>query len=230
MIDVQRPAEAPASLAEKKSYAGTDVLEALYVTFLGKCYLCETCVVVGTLQVDHRKAKGDERFAHLEHAWENLFPVCGEFGCNQRRAKMYPEGGMLSPGDGVEHRVIQRLDGAVSPSLRKAGVTAFVFHPADPADVAATNTAAELDRIHNATGSSALAKADALQRAILDHVVSVTQEVFVYLALSDSPGADPAKLQQQRSRVQRYVSRRAPYAMLVRSVFARHDAVRALFD
>jgi hypothetical protein len=230
VIDVERPSRAPASLAEKKSYAGWDVLEALHAAFLEKCYLCETCVSVGTFQVDHRKPKGDARFEHLEHAWENLFPVCNEFGCNQRRTQTYPEGGMLSPGDGVERRVIQKIEGSVSPSLRKGGAVDFVFLAADPAEIAAVNTAQELDRIHNGTGSSAAHKAAALRLAILDHVVSVTGEIVQYLALAATPGADAGIIAERRRCVQRLVSRRAPYAMLVRSFFVEHGAVRALFD
>jgi hypothetical protein len=230
VIDVARPSQAPASLAEGKGYAGRDVLEALHAAFLEKCYLCETCVAMGTFQVDHRKPKGDARFDHLEHAWENLFPVCNEFGCNQRRPKTYPEGGMLSPGDGVEHRIVQKIEGSVLPSLRKAGATAFVFLAADPADTAAKNTAHELDRIHNGTGSSAVEKAAALRLAIVDHVVAVTGEIFKYLALADTPGADAGRVEGHRWKVQRLVSRRAPYAMLVRSLFVEHGAVRALFD
>src|SRR5690606_24339379 len=75
MIDVERPAEAPASLAGG-TYSGTDVLEALHSTFQGKCYLCESPIELGTFQVDHRKPKGDERFDDLVCAWPNLFPTC----------------------------------------------------------------------------------------------------------------------------------------------------------
>jgi hypothetical protein len=217
-------------LAERKGYAGQDVLEALYAVFREKCYLCETKVSMGTFQVDHRKPKGDGCFEHLEHDWENLFPVCNMFGCNQRRTRTFPEGGMLSPGDDVEHRVVQKVEGWVSPSLRKSGDVAFVFRATDPAEVAAVNTAEELDRIHNGTGSSAADKAAALRYAIFEHLVTVSLAVFHYRGLAEEPGADPGTIAERRWRVQRLVSRSAPYAMLVRSLFVEYAAVRALFD
>jgi hypothetical protein len=84
MIDVHRPAESPASLARGKSYKDKDVLEALHDAFLGKCYLCETEIEVGTFEVDHRKPRGDARFSHLEFTWMNLYPACKMHSCNQR--------------------------------------------------------------------------------------------------------------------------------------------------
>ncbi|AUX30535.1 MULTISPECIES: HNH endonuclease [Sorangium] len=230
MIDVERPTEAPASLREGKSHTGADVLEALHCVFLGKCYLCETPVALGTFEVDHRRPRADERFAHLICAWDNLFPTCATFDCNQRRRKSYPNGGLLDPGQGVELRILQRIDGVVSVSLRKSGTVDIVFRAADPNDLAAVNTAEELDRIHNGTRSSAIHKVNALRRAILEHVSSVNMEVYRLVSVSASPTADPAVLDEQRRRVQALVSRRAPYAMLVRSVFASLDLVRALFD
>lgn len=41
MIDVERSALAPASLARGTSCTEQDVREALHRDFLGKCYLCE---------------------------------------------------------------------------------------------------------------------------------------------------------------------------------------------
>lgn len=230
MIDVERPSEAPASLGEGKHYTGTDVLEALHRAFHGKCYLCETPVTLGTFEVDHRRPRADPRFAHLICRWDNLFPTCTTYACNQRRRKKYPDGGLLDPGQGVERRISQRIEGTVSISLRNTGAIAIVFRAADPADVAAVNTAEELDRIHNGTFSAAIPKADALQRAILEHVSSVSMEVYRFVSLSANAMVEPAVVDDQRRRVQALVSRRAPYAMLVRSVFASLDPVRALFD
>ncbi|WP_437319553.1 hypothetical protein [Sorangium sp. So ce385] len=230
MIDVERPAEAPASLAEGKSYTGIDVLETLHHVFYGKCYLCETPIALGTFEVDHRRPKAEQRFAHLICVWDNLFPTCTTFDCNQRRPKKYPDGGLLDPGQGVETRIHQRIQGAVSISLSKSGTVDIVFLAGDPTDVPAVNTAEELDRIHNGTRSSAIHKANALRLAILEHVSSVSMEVYRLVSVSASPTADPAVLDEQRRRVQALVSRRAPYSMLVRSVFASVDLVRALFD
>lgn len=226
MIDVERPVEAPASLAGG-SYSGTDVLEALHATFLGKCYLCESPIELGTFQVDHRKPRSDERFTDLACAWSNLFPTCNEHEYNQRREKKYPDGGLLDPGEGVETRIIQRLEWAASTVLRKAGTTDFVFRAANAADAAAANTARELDRVHNATGSTAVLKASALRMKILAHVTAVTPHVH---ALVTRCPAERHTLEESAHLVEASVSRRAPYAMLVRSLFAHIAAVRSLFD
>ncbi|MFT3766479.1 MAG: hypothetical protein QM820_13340 [Minicystis sp.] len=115
-------------------------------------------------------------------------------------------------------------------SLRKSGTFDLVFRAADPADAAAANTAEELDRIHNGTDSAATEKAAALRLSIIDHVTAVTQEAFRYLTLATGPSAASAEAVERRDRVKKLVSRRAPYAMLVRSYLSPLDAIRALFD
>lgn len=230
MIDVVRPVEAPASLAAAKSYSGHDVRTALHATFLCKCYLCETPVELGTFTVDHRRPKGDPRFAGEKHAWTNLFPACSRFRCNERRERTYPDGGLLDPGDGVEQRVVQEIVRAVSLSLRQAGSSALVFRARGAGDVAAENTARELDRIHNGTDSTATDTASSLRSAIVEHVSAIAPDIHDYALLAASPEADVAVLAELRDRVGRLVSRRAPYSMLVRSYFASIAAVRALYD
>jgi hypothetical protein len=228
VIDVERPRDAPVSLVARRDYRARDVLLALHAAFFGKCYLCETPVVLGTFTVDHRRGRGD--FPELEHVWSNLFPACTEYNCNGRREKKYPEGGLLDPGEGVEQRVAQQLVRIVSPMLSHAGQSALVFRAQRPGDVAAENTARELDRIHNGTGSTATDTADSLRAEILGHVTAIAPLVYEYAMLAADPGADAAALHELRWRVARIVSRRAPYSMLVRSCFAPLDAVRVLFD
>jgi hydroxymethylpyrimidine/phosphomethylpyrimidine kinase len=97
-------------------------------------------------------------------------------------------------------------------------------------DVPAQNAAQELDRIHNGTGSGASDTASSLRTAILEHVTAIAPDVYEYERLTRSPAADAAELDERRWRVAKLVSRRAPYAMLVRSYFAQLDAIRALFD
>jgi hypothetical protein len=227
MIDVQRPAEAPASLAGGRSYRGRDVLEALHAAFRGKCYLCEVPVAIGALEVDHRKPQGEPRFGHLVHDWTNLFPACVTFRCNQRRQKKYPEGDLLSPGEGVETRVLQEIERTISTCLRTTGKIAFRFRPTELADAPAVNAASELDRLHNSGGSL---PADALRTAILEHVGALEPGMRTYEMLCAHAAADPLALAAQKQWVKRFVGRDAPFTMLVRSYFHHLDAVRALFD
>jgi hypothetical protein len=184
--------------------------------------------MLGTFEVEHRKQKVE--FASETYIWENLFPACNEFGCNGRREKSYPVGGLLNPGEGVESRVVQQIERTVSTSLRAGGNCDVVFYAVDPADAPATNTAIELDRIHNATGSAAVEKAMSLRHEILQHVVAIAPEIHDYDRMVKDPKVDMSLLVRQKRIVERLVSRRAPYAMLIRSYFRKIESARALFD
>jgi hypothetical protein len=92
------------------------------------------------------------------------------------------------------------------------------------------NTATELDRLHNGTNSTASDTANSLRNAIRDHVNTVAKEALHYVDLVANPTASATEVAGQRLRVEKLVSRRAPYAMLVRNYFAPITAVRALFD
>ena len=226
MIDVDRPAKPPESLAAGKSYRGLDVIEALHRVFRGKCYLCESPVTLGAIEVDHRRPQGDERFAHLKYDWHNLFPTCASYKCNQRRIAC-PDGELLSPGEGVEMRVVQEVTGCPSSCLAIAGTTEFRFSPTDHRDAAAGHTVRELDHIHNDRSNF---KAMELRLSIHQHVVALASGMRMYEKLCEDPSADPAVLADQKRWVQQWVSRDAPFTMLVRSYFIHVEAVRALFD
>ena len=226
MIDATRRTAAPESLAANDHYDGHDVVEALYVDFLGKCYLCETKVLLGTFGIDHRRPQGARQFPELRCAWTNLFPTCNTHRCNERRRKLYPEGGLLDPGGGhrVEERIAQRLE---RPSAVLASTEArFVFEAVRGDDTPAVNTADELGRIHDGTGASPPAQrtAGALRGAILAHVNLIAQK------LAELEGQQLAERDARTRELRALFSRRAPYTMLVRSCFAGSLVARTLFD
>lgn len=226
MIDIERRAEAPASLAAKKRYDGADVVEALHEDFLGKCYLCETAIKPGTFTIDHRKPKGEGQFPELRGVWANLFPTCNTHRCNERRPKRYPEGGLLDPGGGhrLEERIAQRLE---HPSgVLASAETRFVFEATNQADAPAVNTAEELQRLHAGEGAYPPAQrtAKALRWAILEQVSLIAGKLR---ELSHAEGAE----REARTRELRTLfARRAPYMTLVRSCFVHLPTARALFD
>lgn len=229
MIDVDRKSEPiPTSLRGDK-YDGLDVKQALHRVFLGKCYLCETHVEAGTLSIDHRRPQGDR--SERRHDWENLFPTCYVHNCNGRRLKKYPDGGLLDPSKGeVEGRLRQDYGGMPSRVLASAQCNSQIHFEAVAAeDAAARNTAIELDRIHNGTGSydNAQLTAIALQRSISMRVLEVAERVR---KLDTARLEASAEVAQARLELQILFSRRAPYTMLVRSVFAHRPDLRALFD
>ncbi len=228
MIDITRPSKAPESLFSG-SYSGIDVVYALHEAFLGKCYLCETPVEPGTLDIDHLKPKAKGQFPELECEWTNLFPTCNTHRCNLRREKKYPEGGLLDPGANhcVEQRLQQTIVDLVSGVLQQD--VRCRFSAVDEKDQAAVNSAVELDRVHQGTGSSERAKlsAAALRKAIAKRIMHVATSVRQLLSL-------PADANDRRSELETelriHFSRRAPYTMLVRGYFGHRQELRALFE
>jgi len=225
MIDVIRSGE-PASLAAKQSPWGDDVIDALHLDFLGKCYLCETKIVPGTFTVDHRRQRNHS--PELEHSWHNLFPACNLHNCNGRREQSYPVGGLIDPaanGD-VESRVQQQLS---DPTMVLGNTEAtFLFAATCAADSEAVNTARELDRIHNGTGSYKPAQrtAKALRSTILRHVGWIAEELRT---LERLPTASPERDERLKN-LRKLFARDAPYFMLVRSCFATLPAAQSFLD
>lgn len=230
MIDVKRDEPAPLSLSKEQHYNQLDVLRALHKVFLGKCYLCETAVELGTFEVDHHKPKAE--YSTEKFSWSNLFPTCNTHRCNNRRERSYPASGLLDPAgnEDVENRVSQQIQGDISITLREDSTTSrFSFAATSPADMAAVNTARELDRIHNGTGSSETARETSisLRDAIRRRVFDVAGRVRAFLQI-DPHDVERRKTMESELRV--LLSRRAPYTMLVRSYVTHRAEIRALFD
>jgi hypothetical protein len=164
--------------------------------------------------------------------WTNLFPTCNTHRCNERRKKKYPEGGLLDPagGDGIERRLRQRIVGLVSLVLAIDDDMRLAFEAVERSDIAACNTAEELDRIHNGTDSSSEDTARALRRAIRTEVAKVAKIVMRHERLSQTPSASEAERAALIDKLRKLTSRHAPFTMLVRSYFARNALVSSLFD
>lgn len=84
MFNVSRPAEAPESLAERKSYSEEDVVNKLREIFYDKCYLCEIKdpTSINVEHFDAHQGNLDKKFD-----WNNLFYVCGR--CNNIKLAKY---------------------------------------------------------------------------------------------------------------------------------------------
>jgi hypothetical protein len=213
MIDVTRSQPAPSSLKTRKRYGGQDVRKRLHEDFLGKCYLCESVLPPGRMQIDHRRGQDPET---LIYDWSNLFPACN---CNLHRSKTYPP--LLDPSAGhrVETRLVQWLDGTTEPKFCAASET----------DDQARNTALELDRCH---GRDHTHGSD-LRTAISRRLNLVWPDVFHYERARKSTPTAEVDIQRLKTTVRGHLSRRAPFTMLVRSVFAKFfsdDEWAALID
>lgn len=172
MIDVERSSIAPPSLARGTSWSGEDVIEALHRDFLGKCYLCESTVAIGRIEVDHRFPRhlDIERLHHFE--WANLFPTCSF--CNRRRPKDYPECGLLNPGsDRVETQIEQGAD----PMSTIDEVVCW-FRARDPADACAQATALELQHLHTIESTTTFRARAATRELLVAVRLRYAQHVF----------------------------------------------------
>lgn len=138
MINVIRDPLAPLSLAEQKTYRSEDVLEALHITFRGKCYLTEQVFASAkAMEVDHFVTQTEN--STLAFEWTNLYPIDNK--ANKQRPKTTPPGGYLDPcslADDVEKEVVYVVE---------FGGNAL-FKPRDKTNQKAVNTASLLNHIH----------------------------------------------------------------------------------
>ena len=219
MIEVDRRAKSPESLAAETSWSQEDVVRALHEDFHGKCYLCERPLPAGAMEVDHRKPRNEHD--DLRYEWTNLFPACRY--CNGRRSPHYPVGGLLDPDkDRVESRLKQKAE-VMAAELR------CVFDACDPADAAAANTAQELSRLHSeddATTYRSRAAARDLGDTVHDHYAETVYPLEVKILRARKRGHDLDA--DALDRLRHALGRRSPYTMLIRSLVSPDLA--ELFD
>ncbi len=220
MIQTTRTPSPPKSLKSKTTYKAQDVCEQLREDFYGKCYLCER-EIGAEIQVEHLRPKAG--YPHLEFEWTNLFPACT---CNQRRLKWsgrsetdatgkptgFPIGGMLDPAvDKIEERLIQRP--VIGVSVQESRVE---FFAGDKNDLAACNTAEELNAIHNQGKTGHVLR---LKEQIRNHVA------FIYKKMSEYLEAITIKDENLIAELTREISfwtkPSAPFAGLVRGMLRR---------
>jgi hypothetical protein len=219
MIDVERSPVPPPSLSARSRWDALDVRRALERDFYGKCYLCERLVSLGEAEVDHRVPRSVWREGSFE--WRNLFPSCRY--CNMRRLVHPADAELLSPGQGVETRILQRArtsDDGVSV-VCEFGARHLGDRPADRA-------AEELRHIHSVAGATtgrAAAAAQELLDKIHDHYFRVLYPQELKVLRGRQRGEPDATAEAELARL---VSRRAPFTMLMRSMV--HPVLRDLFD
>lgn len=86
MFNVTRTPNPPESLAERRTWTGADVIDALRRIFHDKCYICETKEPL-SLNVEHFEAhEGDDT---KKFDWNNLFYACGR--CNNIKRHLFNE-------------------------------------------------------------------------------------------------------------------------------------------
>ncbi len=215
MIRVERRIDSPPSLASRSTPFGDDVRIALDEDFSGKCYLCEGIATI-SFDVEHLRPKCD--FPDLAFDWSNLFPAHSR--CNERRKtwtaaerepthQRWPKGGMLDcTCDNVEIRLAQLV-------VTDVGGLSVSFTATDPCDIPAVNTASELNAIHSSNAFWGRQISSDLTRRYVD-VTKAYAELVRLLKQFNEDWEESAVLVQQ-SRVKEMLSRRSPYAALIRA-------------
>ncbi|MDK2595407.1 HNH endonuclease [Pseudoalteromonas obscura] len=84
MFNVKKSDKIPPSLAEKKSWSGEDVWDALVEDFHGKCYLCEEKNPLD-INVEHFHPQGE--YEEKAYEWNNLYMSCSR--CNNIKLSKY---------------------------------------------------------------------------------------------------------------------------------------------
>jgi len=218
MIDVDR-GPAPPSLASGR-YDGDDVIVALHRAFFGKCYLCERPLELGDLEVEHRIPQSER--PDLAADWANLYPSCDR--CNAQRSKTTPQGGYVSPGEGVETRLAQ----AATPSANFNTAIVCSFSATAAKDVAAANTAAELQRLHeveNSRGIRKRFKGVDLLKSIAQHYVRELSHLERRVLDARTTGHSA---HEAEALLRARLSRRPRFTMLMRSLV--DPSLEDLFD
>lgn len=221
MISTERSYPAPQSLKKAVRYNDDDVKDALSDMFHQKCYLCDG-PTFDRFQVEHLRPQS--AFPGLRYRWSNLFPAHGDT-CNQRRLRWgsrgvrrrgqqlnWPRGGMLSPTqDDIENRLIQWVE--IDP-WRNNEIRVH-FRPTHATDIAAKNTADELEHIHNGDGF----QSKAIRSSIYCQYVIVL--VVVNQILSSRIDGNIVQYQRKLQLLRKLICRRAPYSAQMRDAVCR---------
>lgn len=178
-----------------------------------KCYLCER-PIHRDFEVDHRVPQNvchELQLSDLIHCSVNLLPACGS--CNVRRQKSLPaHGSLLTPGydPHIEARLHQRFILDVESRAE--------FAAADPTDIDASNTAAELQRLHSpdtATTEPARGRTEDLLDAIEDHYLEFIHPLVKKVQRGRRRNQLDPRLEDQ---LVLELTRAAPFTMLMHSV------------
>ncbi len=229
MINIERPAQPPASLQLPKvqdylerlakykqdprqdtkpnkpsEYRTSDILTAFEIHFLKKCYLTERKFESAyEMDVEHFAPFSEK--PELVFEWTNLFP--SDHKANMIKPRKTPDGGYLDPckpSDDVENDILY----ALSTYGKKPN-----FKARDQANVKAVNTARLLDLLHNGENERSRENTKYLRRLIQKQFIKTHKAIIEWLNAED----DQERFQAE-TKLRKLVSRRASFTALIRSI------------
>lgn len=237
MINLNRPATAPASLQDTRvqeyldkladykdnpslpkpeppiNYRSSDVLEFFDAYFHAKCYLTEQKFANSWLMdIDHFVPKHER--PELRYEWTNLFPV--EHNANMMRPRKTPAGGYLDPcaeADDIEKEICCRIPfGGGKPR----------FYAVYEGNAKAKNTAHLLNLLHQGRENDldSRKKAEALRHIIRKRCELVLKKILEWQ--NAQLKGDQHEIFRKQQHLKVLLSRKSSFTMVVRSL----DAVK----
>ena len=203
-------------------YRNTDLLTAFDTYFHAKCYLTEELFgSAWEMDVDHFEPVSHNPGRVLD--WTNLYPAAHK--ANVMRGDQYPPGGLLDPcsaTDNVEFDIIYTL----VEQGEKPG-----FHPREPDNAKAVNTASLLDALHNGQPNSPVSnKSTRHLRYLIEKKYKMVREAWgnYWRARAQQ---DEQTIFEAADTLKALLSRKSSFTMLMRSLpFIRNDVPTNLLD
>lgn len=191
------------------SYRNSDVLRAFDTHFFSKCYLTEQWHGDShEMDVDHFMPVNQD--PTLKYDWNNLFPAAHK--ANMMRPRHWPAGGLLDPcRDIIEIRLLATIG---------ANGQAPQFEAANSGDQAAYNTAFLLNMLHNGKPGDAASRLNTrhLRVTIAERYDRVLHAIIRFQQAEQSQ--DAQRQAQARRDLRNLLSKKAPFTMLMRAMYA----------
>ncbi len=190
------------------AYRNSDVLEAFDRDFYSKCYLTEQKFPNSwVMDIEHFKSKNFGQFPELKYEWTNLYPCSHD--ANMSKPRNEPIGGYLDPcdeNDDVEKEIVYTLE---------MGGVAF-FDVLNKKNTKAVNTCKLLDKIHNGIDENSKKKTAALRLLIQKRESELIQLIMKWQ--NCKIGNDATEEIRLSGKIQRLLSRKSDFTMLLRSL------------
>ena len=170
-------------------------------------------------EVEH--FQGQKEAEELIFTWTNLYLACKN--CNGMKPRTTPEGGYLAPcneTDNVETEIKYVL------GQRFFDRPSFTKSNQNPS-VKVTNTIDLLTRLHHGHNPNTRRKTASLRELINRRAKKLVLAITKHKEALNHQ--DHAAAKQNEAQIRRYLSRRAPFTMLMRCIGSRYD-YHYLFD
>lgn len=202
-----------------ESYRNADLFEAFDECFFKKCDLTEGAFFTSwSMDVEHFFPQVER--PDLKYNWANLYPASHD--ANMMKPRKTPTGGYLDccdPNDDVENELLYFFD------YENDNVH---FEAMDSANIKAVNTAKLLQKLHNGDTLETRRKTAELRNAIHKRFVRILELIIEWRKARES--SDMQSEFEAERKLKAFLSRKASFTMLMRSIKAVKDLPHTFFD